>query len=125
MTLISNLLTILLISIGVVFFVAGTVGLLRFPDFYTRAHSMAKADNVGLGLVVGGLAFQAGSFTTLIQLLLVWFLVMLSSASGAHLLARGAYRRGNAPWRSGGSATSRALGRAPSQAGDQSPRSAR
>jgi multicomponent Na+:H+ antiporter subunit G len=92
-------LTILLISAGVVFFVAGTVGLLRFPDFYTRVHSMAKADNVGLGLVVAGLALQTESPTALAQLLLVWFLVLLSSVSGAHLLARGAFRRGKAPWR--------------------------
>lgn len=101
MTLIRNLLTIMLIGTGTVFFVAGTIGLLRFPDFYTRVHSMAKADNVGLGLVVGGLALQAGSWTTLAQLLLVWLFVLLSSASGAHLLARGAYRRGKAPWRAG------------------------
>lgn len=101
MTLIRNFLTIMLIGGGVVFFVAGTIGLLRFPDFYTRVHSMAKADNVGLGLVVGGLALQVGSWTTLAQMLLVWFLVLLSSASGAHVLARGAYRRGKVPWRAG------------------------
>jgi multicomponent Na+:H+ antiporter subunit G len=98
MTLVSDFLTVLLIGTGTLFFVAGTIGLLRFPDFYTRVHAVAKADNVGLGLVVGGLALQAGSWTTLGQLLLVWFLVLLSSASGAHLLARDAFRRGMTPW---------------------------
>jgi multicomponent Na+:H+ antiporter subunit G len=91
--------TMLLIAAGAVFFVAGTVGLLRFPDFYTRVHAMAKADNVGLGLVVAGLALQSESPTALAQLLLVWFLVLLSGVSGAHLLARTAFRRGRAPWR--------------------------
>ena len=91
--------SVLAILGGTVFFIAGTVGLLRFPDIYTRIHSMAKADNVGLGLVVGGLALQTESATALAQLLLVWFLVLLSSVSGAHLLARNAYRRGKPPWR--------------------------
>ena len=40
---------------GVVFFVAGTVGLLRFPDPLSRLHALSKADNLGLGLVALGL----------------------------------------------------------------------
>lgn len=99
MQAVSDAATIVLISAGALFFIAGTVGLLRFPDFYTRVHSMAKADNVGLGLVVTGLALQTGSVSALVQLLLVWFLVLLSSVSGAHLLARSVFRRGRQPWR--------------------------
>ena len=49
-------LSIALVMAGAVFFLAGTVGLLRFPDFYTRLHVLTKADNLGLGLVVLGLA---------------------------------------------------------------------
>jgi multicomponent Na+:H+ antiporter subunit G len=99
MALVRDLLTLVLILAGTGFFIAGTVGLLRFPDFYTRVHSMAKADNVGLGLLVAGLALQSDAPTALAQLLLVWFLVLLSGVSGAHLLARGVYRRGKRPWR--------------------------
>ena len=91
--------TILLVSAGCFFFLAGTVGLIRFPDFFTRLHAMTKADNVGLGLVVLGLAFQADGFMTLGQLFVVWFLVLLASAASAHLLARSALRRGLVPWR--------------------------
>lgn len=98
MDLVRNVLTVVLIGAGAGFFLAGTVGLLRFPDFYTRVHAMAKADNVGLGLLVAGLALQSESVTALAQLLLVWFLVLLSSVSGAHLLARSSYRRGKPPW---------------------------
>lgn len=94
-----DLATILLVVLGCAFFLAGTVGLIRFPDFFTRLHAMTKADNVGLGLVVLGLAAQVDAWTALGQLLVAWFLVLLSSASSAHLLARSALRRGLAPWR--------------------------
>ena len=40
---------------GAFFFLAGTVGLLRFPDSLTRLHALTKADNLGLGLIVLGL----------------------------------------------------------------------
>jgi multicomponent Na+:H+ antiporter subunit G len=96
--LVVDLVSIGLIGVGAVFFVAGTVGLLRFPDLYTRMHSLTKADNVGLGLIVGGLALQSTSFSAVAQILIIWLLVLLSSASGAHLLVRDARRRGRRPW---------------------------
>lgn len=99
MTLARDILTILFVLGGCAFFLAGTVGLIRFPDFFTRLHAMTKADNVGLGLVVLGLALQADSLATLGQLIVVWFLVLLSSASSAHLLGRSALHRGLVPWK--------------------------
>jgi multicomponent Na+:H+ antiporter subunit G len=76
------------------FFVAGTVGLLRFPDLYTRLHALAKADNLGLGLAVVGLAVRSGSLAVTVKLLLVWLLALLASATACHLLARAARREG-------------------------------
>ena len=49
----SDLLSTVLLIAGGVFFLAGTLGLLRFPDVYTRLHALTKADNVGLGLEIG------------------------------------------------------------------------
>lgn len=85
-------LSVVLTGAGAVFFLAGTVGLLRFPDLLSRIHALTKADNVGLGLVVAGLALDADSVFVLGQLLLIWLLVLLSSASAAHVLARHALR---------------------------------
>lgn len=99
MSALGDAVTVLLISTGSLFFLAGTVGLLRFPDFFTRLHAMTKSDNVGLGLVVLGLMVQADSWMAAAQLLLVWLLVLLASASSAHLLARNALRRGLAVWK--------------------------
>ena len=84
---------------GAFFYFAGTVGLLRFPDVYTRLHALTKADNVGLGLVVAALVLQAGSLTVALKLLLVWLLAILASATNCHLIARAALRDNVRPWR--------------------------
>lgn len=84
---------------GAAFFLAGTVGLLRFPDVYTRLHALTKADNVGLGLMLTGLAIQAQSWAVVGKLLLIWFMVLLAGASVAYLISRGALQRGINPWR--------------------------
>jgi len=98
MTLIDLISSVLLIA-GGVFFLAGTLGLLRFPDVYTRLHALTKGDNVGLGLVVAGLAVQVQSWFTVGKLLMIWVLVMLASASISHLIARHALLRGIKPWK--------------------------
>jgi len=88
-----------LLLLGGAFFLAGTVGLLRFPDVFARLHALTKADNVGLGFIVIGLAVESGSPAVAVKLLLIWVLVLLASASVAHLVARAALRRGLRPRR--------------------------
>jgi multicomponent Na+:H+ antiporter subunit G len=83
---------------GMFFFLAGTVGLLRFPDVYSRLHALSKADNLGLGLVVVGLAIRAESLLDVVHLLLIWLLVLLASATTAHVISRGALHLGIRPW---------------------------
>lgn len=97
--LMTELITSVLLFAGAGFFLAGTIGLLRFPDVYTRLHALTKADNVGLGLMVAGLAFQAESWTGVGKLLLIWLLVLLASASVAHLVAKAARQRGIKLWK--------------------------
>ncbi|MBL8225690.1 MAG: monovalent cation/H(+) antiporter subunit G [Chromatiales bacterium] len=78
---------------GAFFYLAGTVGLLRFPDAYTRLHALTKADNLGLALVVAGLLPQMDGLLAAGKLVLVWLLVLLSSAVVSQLIARSARRR--------------------------------
>jgi multicomponent Na+:H+ antiporter subunit G len=80
--------TVLLICLGLVFFVAGTSGMLRFPDVYNRLHAVTKADNLGLGLIAVGLALQADSLFYVLRLALVWWLVLVASTVACHLIAR-------------------------------------
>ncbi|HEB93253.1 MAG TPA: monovalent cation/H(+) antiporter subunit G [Gammaproteobacteria bacterium] len=92
-------LSVILLIAGSLFFLAGTLGLLRFPDVYTRLHALTKADNVGLGLMVAGLALQAESWTVVGKLLLIWLLVLLAAASVAYLVAAAARQRGIKLWK--------------------------
>jgi len=96
MTLALDGLTILAVCAGAFFFLAGTVGLLRFPDPLSRLHALTKADNLGLGLIVLGLLFQAGGLLAALKLIGVWLLALLAGASISQLIARTA-RPGGPP----------------------------
>jgi len=92
------LLSTVLVLGGAAFFFAGTVGMLRFPDVYSRLHALTKGDNVGLGLTVLGLAVRAESMAVVGKLILIWMLVLLAGATASHLIARSSLRRGIKPW---------------------------
>lgn len=82
-----DLFTVAAVSLGALFFLAGTVGLLRFPDTLTRLHALSAADNLGLGLVVLGLLPQVASPLGWIGLIAVWMLALLASGTVSQLLA--------------------------------------
>lgn len=90
-------LSVIFLVAGVFFFFAGTVGLLRFPDFYCRLHALTKADNLGMGMLVIGLMLQPTPWTARLQLLMTWLLVLVAAATVCHLLARSALRQGIEP----------------------------
>lgn len=83
-----NALTVVLLVSSALFFTAGTVGLLRFPDTLTRLHALTKADNLGLGCLVAGLAIQADSAVDVAKLGLIWLLAMVVGACTGYLIAR-------------------------------------
>jgi multicomponent Na+:H+ antiporter subunit G len=94
---VADIFTVIAVSVGCFFFLAGTVGLLRFPDSLTRLHALTKADNLGLGLIVLGLLPQASGLLGALKLLAVWLLVQLSSATVAQVIAQALRRRGPSP----------------------------
>ena len=93
MSFVLDLWTVLAVTAGASLFLAGTTGLLRFPDAYARLHALTKADNLGLGLVVLGLLPQVDSVSAGLKLLCIWVLVMLSGATASQLIARVLLRR--------------------------------
>jgi len=96
MSLLLDIFTVTAVLAGAFFFLAGSVGLLRFPDSLSRLHALTKADNLGLGLVMLGLLPRAGGLLAALKLVFVWLLVLLASATVSQLVARVA-RRGGAP----------------------------
>lgn len=88
-----NIMSAILILTGVFFYLAGSIGLLRLPDLYSRLHALTKADNLGLGLLIAGLALHSQDLFIMLKLLLVWLAVLAASATSAHLIARQARRQ--------------------------------
>jgi multicomponent Na+:H+ antiporter subunit G len=97
MSIVRDIVTIAGVSAGVFFFLAGTVGLLRFPDTLTRLHALTKADNLGLGLVVLGLLPQVESVRDGLKLISIWMFALLAGATVSQLIARTARQRGPVP----------------------------
>jgi multicomponent Na+:H+ antiporter subunit G len=95
MSIARDVFTILMVTGGAFFFLAGTVGLLRFPDTLTRLHAVTKADNLGLGLVVLGLLPWANGWLAGLKLICVWLLVQFAGATVAQLIAREAREGGS------------------------------
>lgn len=88
MSLALNIFTVVAVSGGAFFFLAGTMGLLRFPDTLTRLHALTKADNLGLGLVVLGLLPLVAWPLGTLKPIGAWLFVQLSGAIVAQLVAR-------------------------------------
>lgn len=89
-----NLISAACYLVGAFFFLAGTVGILRFPDVYARLHALTKADGLGLGFVVLGLSLEAPSVTVALKSWLTWALVLVGSSISCQLVARSAYSSG-------------------------------
>jgi multicomponent Na+:H+ antiporter subunit G len=96
MSFLLDVFTVAAVSGGAFFFLAGSVGLLRFPDALSRLHALTKADNLGLGLVMLGVLPRAGGLLAALKLVFVWLLVLFASAMVSQLIARVA-RRGGSP----------------------------
>ncbi len=89
--------TLLCVGAGAILVLAGTLGLIRFPDTLSGLHALSKADNLGLGLVVLGLLPQAGSIAGALKLICVWLLAQLSAATTSQLIAGVVHRRNSGP----------------------------
>jgi multicomponent Na+:H+ antiporter subunit G len=94
MSIATDVFTVVAICAGSLFFLAGTVGLLRFPESLTRLHALTKADNLGLGLIVLGLLPQADGLLGGLKLVAVWGLVQLAGATVAQIIADALRRKG-------------------------------
>ncbi len=75
---------------GAIFLLIGAIGVLRFPDFYTRLHAVSVCDTLGAGLVLIGLMLQGGFSLVTVKLLLMFYFMMFSGPTAVHALAQAA-----------------------------------
>lgn len=78
---------------GLFFFTVGTIGILRFPEMYTRAHSAAKCDTLGAVLILLGLALYSGISYASLKLLLMIIFLWITNPTATHLIAKAHLRR--------------------------------
>ena len=82
---------------GALLSILGAVGVLRFPDVYTRIHAASLTDTGGATLMLLGMGFLSPLGFGTLKLLLVWGFVMLTSPAAANALANAAYGAGVRP----------------------------
>ncbi|OYT27661.1 MAG: hypothetical protein B6U97_00675 [Candidatus Altiarchaeales archaeon ex4484_96] len=90
--------TVLFLAGGLFFFITATIGLLRFPDLYTRLHATGKGDTLGASLILLGLGLYSGISTTTAKLLIMMIFIMLTSPVATHTISRAVYNKGVKPW---------------------------
>jgi len=83
--------------IGLLLIAGGALGVLRFPDFYTRLHASSVADGLGAVVLVLGLAVLAPNGALALRLILLAALIAMLSPLFAHFSANAAHSGGLAP----------------------------
>ena len=83
---------------GAVLSILGAIGVLRFPDVYTRIHAASITDTGGASLMILGLCLIAGLSAVTMKLIIVWVFLMLTTPTAAHALANAAFSAGHTPW---------------------------
>lgn len=91
------LLTTASLATGVFFVLAGTLGVLRLPDFYTRLHAAGMTDTLGAELIIVGLVIQSGFSQMTLKLMIVGFFLLVTSPTATHVVAHSAYKAGLKP----------------------------
>ena len=70
--------------------VAGAIGMVRFPDVYTRSHAAGVIDTGGAFLILIGLGFQTGFTLITVKLFLIGLLLFFTTPTSTHALVKGA-----------------------------------
>ena len=103
--MILNVISIVLICLGIVFFIGGAVGVLRFPDFYTRMHAAGKGDTCSMLLILTGLAlFQLNdptlaNFLVVGKIFFITLFIMITSPTSTHALIKAGFEEGIKMWK--------------------------
>jgi len=96
-----NILATIMMAMGGFFMIVGSVGLLKFPDFYTRLHATGKCDTMGqILIIVGCMIYQGFDFIT-VKLFFVSAFYIFAGPAATHALMKAAYFTGLKVWKKG------------------------
>jgi multicomponent Na+:H+ antiporter subunit G len=84
--------------LGTFFFLTGTLGYFRLPDFFTRMHALGKSDTLGAFLSLLGIACCTGWTLLSVKIVLVAVFILIANPTATHALARAALTSGLQPW---------------------------
>jgi len=98
MDIIRTIISGILIATGCFLIVIAAIGVVRFPDFYTRMHPAGKGDTLGQGLVLTGLMVYEGFDLISVKLLIIIIFIFIANPTATHALAKAAYVAGVKPW---------------------------
>lgn len=87
-----------LLALGCVFSLTGSLGLLRFPDFYSRLHAAGKTDSLAQALILGGLVFVAPNWGVSFRLVAIALLLLFTAPTATHAITKAARLDGLPPW---------------------------
>ncbi len=87
-----------LILAGSFIIVVGGIGLVRLPDFFSRAHAAGMTDTLGAALVILGLMVEAGWSLNLARLFFILVFLFFTSPTASHALGHAALFSGLKPW---------------------------
>ena len=89
---------------GLFFFTIGVIGVLRFPDFYSRLHAAGKSDSLAAVLVITGVAlynlqdFNLGNLLVSLKIMLIAVFIYVASPTATHAITKTALVIGVTPW---------------------------
>jgi multicomponent Na+:H+ antiporter subunit G len=99
-----NILVIIILIMGLLFFTGGAVGIIRFPDFYSRLHPAGKLDTMGLLMTMSAMAlysihdFSQAALLTSLKIMLIVVFVFITSPTATHAIVDAGFRAGLIPW---------------------------
>ncbi|MDP6393975.1 MAG: monovalent cation/H(+) antiporter subunit G [Desulfobacterales bacterium] len=99
-----NIIVIIFLVLGLIFFTGGSVGIIRFPDFYSRLHPAGKLDTTGLLMTMLAAAlytiqdFSTESLLTGLKIMLIVVFVFITGPTATHAIVDAGIRAGLRPW---------------------------
>ena len=98
---VKTVITGICLVIGCFFVIVASIGIIRFPDFYSRIHPAGKTDTLGQSMVLIGLMVYEGFSLVSVKLLIIIIFIFIANPTATHALANAAYVAGLKPWQKG------------------------